>query len=407
MPRNLVFIAPYLKPQTLRFVDAVRGLDDVRVIGLCQRQDGIVPADRARFDDLVECEDCFEIEALEKTIRSVESTHGSLHRILSILETIQHKVAIVRERFGLAGLTPEVAERFLDKNVMKAKLRELGLPCARHALIRDASEADAFAKSVGWPIVVKPPVGAGCLSTFLVKNEDDLRNALAEAAPSADAPAQAEEFITGEEFSFDTVVVNGEVRFHSINHYLPTPMEVVRNPWIQWTYLSPREVDTPEFADVCAIGAQAVESMGLEFGLSHMEWFRRPDGSIAIGEIAARPPGAQIVPAMGVAHETDFFRVWARAMVDGEFDGPFERKWAVGTAFLRGQGSGRVSHVEGIDEVKNRHGALIAEEYIPVIGAEKSESYEGDGHFLLKSKSTEEVGRALKDIVSTVRVHYH
>ena len=42
--------------------------------------------------------------------------------------------------------------------------------------------------------------------------------------------------------------------------------------------------------------ARAVKALGLETGFTHMEWFRRDDGSLAIGEIAARPPGAHIVP---------------------------------------------------------------------------------------------------------------
>ena len=38
--------------------------------------------------------------------------------------------------------------------------------------------------------------------------------------------------------------------------------------------------------------------LGLQTGMTHMEWFGRPDGSIAIGEIGARPPGAQILKSL-------------------------------------------------------------------------------------------------------------
>ena len=46
---------------------------------------------------------------------------------------------------------------------------------------------------------------------------------------------------------------------------------------------------------------------------THFE--RRDDGSLAIGEIAARPPGANFVEMMGFGHETDMYRAWARAIV--------------------------------------------------------------------------------------------
>ena len=71
-----------------------------------------------------------------------------------------------------------------------------------------------------------------------------------------------------------------------------------------------------------------------------MEWFRRPDGSIAISEVGARPPGSQFMTLMSYAHDTDLYAAWARLAVDGVFDPP-QRSYACGGAYLRAQGSGR------------------------------------------------------------------
>ena len=87
----------------------------------------------------------------------------------------------------------------------------------------------------------------------------------------------------------------------------------------------------PDYADARALGVRAVKALGLDTGFTHMEWFRRDDGSLAIGEIAARPPGAHIVLANSYAHDADMYKAWARAVVDDAFDGPFERKYAVGS----------------------------------------------------------------------------
>ena len=46
----------------------------------------------------------------------------------------------------------------------------------------------------------------------------------------------------GDEFSFDTIVIDGKVQFTNILRYLPGPLEVTRNDWIQWTVLAPREI---------------------------------------------------------------------------------------------------------------------------------------------------------------------
>ena len=44
---------------------------------------------------------------------------------------------------------------------MKDVLRAAGVPCARHGLARSAEEAWAAVERCGFPVVVKPPAGAG------------------------------------------------------------------------------------------------------------------------------------------------------------------------------------------------------------------------------------------------------
>src|SRR4029450_10547544 len=96
--------------------------------------------------------------------------------------------------------------------------------------------------------------------------------------PSPQQPALLEEFITGEEHSFDSVFVKGQPVWHSISRYFPTPLEVLQNPWIQWCVLLPREIDGPRYYEIRKVAAQTLRALGLETGLTHMEWFRRKDG---------------------------------------------------------------------------------------------------------------------------------
>jgi 5-(carboxyamino)imidazole ribonucleotide synthase len=46
-----------------------------------------------------------------------------------------------------------------DKGEMRRRLTELGVPCPRWTYVRDATELDAFANEVGWPLVVKAARG--------------------------------------------------------------------------------------------------------------------------------------------------------------------------------------------------------------------------------------------------------
>ena len=73
----------------------------------------------------------------------------------------------------------------------------------------------------------------------------------------------------------------------------------------------PRSIETPEFAEVRKVGVKAIEVLGLRDGFTHMEWFRRPDGSVAIGEIAQRPPGADDLLERALGCDRDLRRVAA------------------------------------------------------------------------------------------------
>jgi len=289
---------------------------------------------------------------------------------------------------------------------MKDALRAAGLPVARHKLATNEADARAFAADVGFPIVLKPPAGMGAKATFRVGSNEELSAALAGLRVSAEQPVLAEEFLRGREFSFETITLGGKPRVYSLSHYLPSCLEVLENPWLQWSCLLPRDIEGPEYDGARTLGFAAVEALGLDDGFTHMEWFQRGDGTLAIGEIAQRPPGANISRMTGLAHDIDPYRGWARAVVDGELDAPWHRKYAVGCAFLRGMGRGRVVGVSGVRETHAAVGRLVVEADLPKEGAPKSDGYEGDGYVIVRDPSTDVVKRALKTIVETIKVHY-
>ena len=402
--RNVVFVAPFPLDTTMRFARAAAQLGNVRFLGIFQeppRGD-----DAGLFVDIVTVADGLDTRQLIEAGHVLRRRHGDLHRILGILEPLQTQLGEVRRALGVEGTSADTAELFRDKARMKDELRRHGLPCARHKLLTRWDDAYDFVREVGFPIVLKPPAGMGCKATWRIKSEDELRGAMSAVHASPENPALAEEFLRGREFSFETITIGGEVRFQSISRYFPTPLEVMETPWIQWVVVLPRAIDTDEFADVKELGVRTVKALGLDTGFTHMEWFRRDDGSLAIGEIAARPPGANIVRMNSFAHDTDMYRAWARAVVDGAFDGPWDRKYAVGCAFLRGVGRGRVLKVSGVDKAHEIAGKMVVEARLPQPGTPRSDSYEGDGFIIVRDRDTEVVKQALAKLIETIQVSY-
>lgn len=297
----------------------------------------------------------------------------------------------------------EAAKNFRDKGRMKDVLRAGGVSCARHRLIGEPGDAEEFVDEVGYPIVVKPPAGAGAVATFSVEDSAALGEVLRRNPPSPERPLLAEEFIRGEEYSFDGVSIAGKLVWHSLTRYLPTPLEAIRNPWIQWCVLLPREVDDPAYDDIRREAGRALDALGMETGVSHLEWFRRGDGSIAISEVGTRPGGARISKMISYAHDVSFYRAWARVMIDGTFEAP-ERRYAAGAAFLRGQGRGRVRSIRSLDLAQRDLGPLVVEAQLPQPGQLPSSSYEGDGFVILRHPETAVVEKALHRLISTVWV---
>jgi len=402
---RVLFVAPFFAETTMRFASAVCAVDGIRVGLISQEPIERLPADiRQRLAAYERIPDGLDADQIADAARRLGAEIGGRDRLLGVLEQLQVPLAEVRERLGIPGMGVAEAHNFRDKARMKDVLRRSGVPCARHALAQSKDAILPAARQVGFPLVAKPPTGAGAKSTFRVESEEQLEEILPYLTCTPDSPVLLEEFIVGEEHSFDSVVIEGQPIWHSLTRYLPGPLEVLENPWMQWCVLLPREIEDPQY-DLIREGAlSSLRALGLHTGFSHLEWFRRRDGSLAISEVGARPPGAHITSLICQAHDTDFYRAWARLMIFHEFEAP-TRPYAAGAAYLRGQGRGRVSLIEGIDVVQRELGHLIVESRLPRIGQPQASGYEGEGYVIIRHPDTDVVERALLRIVSSIRIH--
>lgn len=401
---HAIFVAPFFLETTLRFVAGAAGLNGVSLSLISQDPVERLPARlRASLAGHWHVDDAFDPEQLVAAARALAERLGPPARMIGALEQLQVPLAQARAALGIDGLSPQAAHNFRDKAQMKDVLTAAGVPCARHMLAETADEAAGFAEEVGFPLVAKPPAGAGGKRTFRINSGDELATMLQRYPPNRLDPTLLEEFVTGEEHSFDSVMISGRPLWYSISRYQPSPLQVLENPWIQWCVFLPRDVSGPEYAAIRDAGFSALKALGLQTGLSHMEWFRLRGGRIAISEVGARPPGAQITSLLSWAHDVDFYRAWPRLMIFDEFDPP-PRRFAAGAAYFRGQGHGRIKAIHGLDEARQRYGHLVVEARLPRAGQAPSDSYEGDGFVILRHPDSDVVEDALQNIVRLVRV---
>jgi hypothetical protein len=401
---DVTYVAPFFAETTLRFAGALARTEGVRLSLVSQDPSDRVPEPlRALLADFVQVSDALDPDVLGRSVEELRRRGQGVELLLGTFEELQVPLGRVRDALGLPGMGAAAAENFRDKSRMKDVLRAHGLPCARHGLARSPEEAEAFARELGYPLIVKPPAGSGSRGTFRIGGADDLASFLRQMPPSGERPTLLEEFVVGEEHSFDSIALDGRIVWHSINHYFPSALEVVREPWIQWCVLLPREVDDARYEGIRAVAGEALRVLGMQTGMSHMEWFRRADGSVAISEVGARPPGARFVNLISWAHDFDLFRAWAVTVVYGRFT-PRPRPYAAGAAYLRGAGSGRVRAVRGLEEIAGEVGPLVVEARLPQEGQAASGTYEGEGYVIVRHPDTDVVKDALWKIVTRLRV---
>lgn len=403
--QRAVLVAPFFLPNTLRYVRALTEVPGLTPALITQDDPQRLPADlRHRVADIVQVRDALDGDNLAQACRTLHQRLGPIDALLGALEQLQGPLAHARAACGIPGMRPDVALRFRDKDAMKTALRDAGIPCARHRLVQSEGDALAFVAEVGLPIIVKPVQGVGSRGTYRIRSDEELRQALAALEPSAAQPLQAEEFVSGRENTFETVSIAGQPVWHSGTHYLPGPLEVLENPWMQYCVLLPKEEDLPEFEAFAPTNADALRALGMETGLSHMEWFLRPDGTHCVSEVGARPPGVHIMPMMSHVNDVDFVQLWVRLMTLGTWP-QLRRKRAAGVAFLRGQGSGaRVRTVHGLAAAQEEVGSYIVDRELPAPGQPRVQGYEGQGWALLVADDTATVRHALQRLVTLVQV---
>jgi hypothetical protein len=400
------FVAPFLLEATSRFVLTAARLPGVRLgVITATPYDGLTPELRGSLAGHWQVTDPLDAQQIADGVRGLSTQLGQVERLIGILEQLQVPLAQVRGALGIPGMDEATARNVRDKSRMKSVLRTAGLPCARHQLVTRTAEATAFRDMVGFPIVAKPPDGAGAKATYRLDTGRDFDSWLGAAQANPSEAWLLEEFLTGREHTFDSVTIGGETLWSSVADYEPPPLEVLRNPWMQWTVMLPHDISGPRYAEIHRVGPAALRALGVRTAFSHMEWFARPDGSVAISEVGARPPGAQLAAMIGFSHDVDFFALWARLMLLDQFERP-DRVYASGTAYLRGMGRGRVRAVHGLDDVQRELGHLVVAAKMPQPGQPSSSSYEGEGYITVRDRDSQVVREALDRIVSRVRVEF-
>jgi len=291
--------------------------------------------------------------------------HASIDQVECLWEPYMILAARVRESFGIPGMTVEETVPYRDKERMKQQIDAAGIRTPWHASATSVAGVWEAAERVGYPLIVKPIAGAGSADTYRVDSPQELSEVLPLLRHVPEV--SVEEFVDGEEFTYDTVCAGGSILFENIMWYRPRPLQMKMYEWISPTSIVLRDLTVPHLEGGRQMGAQVIDALGFRSGFTHMEWYRKADGEAVFGEIGGRPPGARVVDLMNYSTDGDLYIAWAEAVVHGRLSRQLERRFNAGCVFKRAHGVGRISHIEGLEELLAQYGEhVMAIDLLPI-----------------------------------------
>jgi biotin carboxylase len=401
---RVVFLAPSYPPEMVQYT---RGLAEVgaEVLGVGDSAVGSLPNEVKPY-----LHDYLQVPRImdeEDTINRVSAwlRGRSVDRVCANWEPLVILAAKLRERWGLPGMSADVVRGFRDKELMKQRVRKAGLRVPESRRVSSNHEIRAAAEVIGYPLILKPIAGAGSADTHLVREASELERVigLMRAIPEA----SCEEYIEGEEFTFDAVSIGGKPVYENIAQYLPKPYEMRTQEWISPVIVTVRDMYQPKLRGGVELGRRVLDALGMQDGFTHMEWFLTPKGEAIFGEIGCRPGGGHLVDQMNYTSDVDLFREWARVVCWQHFAADAERKYNTGIIFKRAQGQGRITRIEGLQRWQRLAGPAMMEERLLRPGTPRrnwKHTLLSDGHVIVRHANWDEAKRLAFAAATDIRM---
>ena len=241
---------------------------------------------------------------LDKMIATAKEWHATEHfdGVITFSEAAVIAVAAIAEALGLPGIGVEAALNSRNKYLMRRSHEKAGAPIPRFRLVQDLAEAKAAATDFGYPVIIKPTLGAGSHLVFKVHDEAEMETRFAQAeeglknlfwvnseADGVDlgpVGMLVESFLDGREFLMEALAWDDEVYLGSFVDRITLEGDTFDDDIHHApTNLSQQDVDA-----VQAVVKAGAHAQGLRRSAMHAE-VRFDKGKPYLLEIAARVGG--------------------------------------------------------------------------------------------------------------------
>lgn len=235
-------------------------------------------------------------------------------RVVALDDYDVETAAALREHLRLPGMGDSTARYFRDKLAMRTKARDAGIRVPPFVRVLNYDELRDFMAHVPPPWMLKPRSEASAAGIVKVQSPEQLWRTL-DALGDRQSYFLLEKYLPGDVYHVDSLVQGRKVLFCEVHRCGTPPFDVAHSGGIYTSRTVLR--GSAEDTGLRTLNARILEQLGLQQGVSHVEFIRAPDGELFMLETSARVGGAHTADMVEAATGLNLWEEWANLEVDG------------------------------------------------------------------------------------------
>ncbi|PES33299.1 ATP-grasp domain-containing protein [Bacillus thuringiensis] len=263
--------------------------------------------------------------------------------VINLTERYIELAARIRDKFSIPGLDICTATKFRNKLEMKKVVHEAGLSVPQSSSISKTEDISNFINKFG-KSVVKPIDGMGTKTTYVIEKLEDIPPSILNNSEKL-SNFEIEQFISGQMFQCDSVVVDGEIKLCSISRLLTSTLH-----FEELGYFATVMIEEGPLRDkIWNFNKEVIEAFNFKNGVTHHELFLKDDGELVLCEIAARAGGGGTIPSIKYAYGINLYEADIRRQLQKELHFPLTDKKYAGFLIIHRK-EGIVLDISSIDD---------------------------------------------------------
>ena len=265
-------------------IPAIKKAKEMGLFVICA--DGNSEAEGKELCDLFYAVDLKDKNGLLELAEKFHNKH-TLHGVFTAGTDFSSSVSWITEKLGLPGIPYQVALNATDKYRMRCCFKESNVPSPGFIEFSEGMDIEEKISDLSFPLVVKPVDSMGSRGVQKVSSLEELKDCVFTSIKhSRTSRAIIEEFIDGEEFSLDALVIDGNVKVYGF-----ADREIQFPPFfVEMGHTIPSSISKENMESVIDVFTQGVKALGINYGCAKGDMKLTKKGPV-IGEIAARLSG--------------------------------------------------------------------------------------------------------------------